>query len=729
MPDPDVVFDGRYYYMVSTTMYFAPSVPIMRSSNLVHWSIAGYAAAILDDADALALRKGQDAYGQGSWAASIRFHDGTYYMSVGSLTTQQTYVYSTPNIERGPCSRSVLDGYAHDQSLLFDGDDVWLVYGGGSIDLRRLRRHDDGTLGWDGPATRLVEDANVDQTSGLHAEGAHAYKIGDYYYVFMIEWPSGGVRQEVLWRSPSLTPQSAGGAWEGRVVLSQGVTVGGRPGTGVAQGGIVQTYDGQWYAMLFQDEGPLGRSPHLFGVTCMERVEPGAAVAVKPQPGQPVLVAHRAARTPAADHGQRRVEHPRCAQHAHPTHARTHELRHHLAGRLAHEGRERRRHLRLPAHVRIHRRDDGGRNQEPGDAPGRRRRRHRLHQRTGAAAGGRRLPARGRRLPGCRRYGVVRVLVRRQQLDVWATPCRCGTTSQWDNRLDNTSYGARSGRVAQPGSAKPPGGHGTEGARRVDAGDGGEAPDPIANRVGVHEKVRPGEVDIAVALQPGEHGVRHRFGSRSECRPSGRVPVEQHRCQVCPLGQRRQPGHIGNVDQSGAAGGLGGGQGRGGEPPHRREFLRFGRTGEPRHSPDPLQAGGRSPGQNSDHQVVHGRAQHRRVLAYGSFDAGGGLPGPGDEHPQPVGDRKAGLGGCQRGRRTTLEQPPQQCRVPAPGKRIRAGSGSPMRADQPCPDGLGPVVVKVPDVQQLLGADALGSGEFPGPGPDRALGEVDRAQH
>jgi len=89
VPDPDVVFDGRYYYMVSTTMYFAPSVPIMRSGDLVHWSIVGYTAAILDDTDALALRSGQDAYGQGSWAASIRFHDGTYYVSVGSLTTQR----------------------------------------------------------------------------------------------------------------------------------------------------------------------------------------------------------------------------------------------------------------------------------------------------------------------------------------------------------------------------------------------------------------------------------------------------------------------------------------------------------------------------------------------------------------------------------------------------------------------------------------------------------------
>lgn len=267
VPDPDVVHDGRHFYMVSTTMYFAPSVPVMRSSDLVHWSIAGYTAPILDDTDALALRDGQDAYGQGTWAASIRYHEGTYYVSVGSLTTQKTYVYATPSIERGPWTRSVLDGYAHDQSLLFDDGDAFLVYGAGVIDLRRLTRDDDGIFGWDGPATRLVEDANVDQTSGLAAEGAHAYRIGDHYYVFMIQWPTGGIRQQVVWRSTSLTPQSRGGTWEGRVVLSQAVPVAGRPGGGVAQGGVVQAADGQWYAMLFQDEGPLGRSPQLARVT------------------------------------------------------------------------------------------------------------------------------------------------------------------------------------------------------------------------------------------------------------------------------------------------------------------------------------------------------------------------------------------------------------------------------------------------------------------------------
>ncbi len=268
VPDVDVVFDGRCYYMVSTTMYFAPSVPIMRSDDLVRWTIVGYTGPVLEDTDALALRGGANAYGQGTWAASIAVDDGRYYVSVASLTTQKTYIYETPSIEHGPWRRSVLDGYAHDQSLLFDGDDVYLVYGAGSIDLRRLRRTPDGTFAWDGPATRLVDDASVDaRKGGLPAEGAHAYRIGDYYYVFMIEWPAGGIRQEVLWRSTSLAPRALGGDWEGRIVLSERAVVDGVPGTGAAQGGVVRAADGQWYAMVFQDQGALGRCPQLARVT------------------------------------------------------------------------------------------------------------------------------------------------------------------------------------------------------------------------------------------------------------------------------------------------------------------------------------------------------------------------------------------------------------------------------------------------------------------------------
>ena len=267
VPDPDVAFDGTAYYMVSTTMHMVPNVPIMRSTDLVNWSIVDYTGPILEDADKLALRNGANAYGQGSWAASIKFHDGTYYVSVGSLTTGKTYIYSTTSIENGPWTRSVLDGYAHDQSLLFDGDDIYLVYGGGKIDLRKLKINADGTLAWDGAAVTIVGTASIGTPIGLNAEGAHAYKIGDYYYVFMIEWPSGGLRQEIVWRSTSLTPQSSAGVWEGKVVLSQRATVEGVAGGGAAQGGVVQAADGSWYSMLFQDQGPIGRSPQLAKVT------------------------------------------------------------------------------------------------------------------------------------------------------------------------------------------------------------------------------------------------------------------------------------------------------------------------------------------------------------------------------------------------------------------------------------------------------------------------------
>ena len=37
IPDPDVIRVNDTYYMVSTTMYFAPHCPIMKSIDLVNW--------------------------------------------------------------------------------------------------------------------------------------------------------------------------------------------------------------------------------------------------------------------------------------------------------------------------------------------------------------------------------------------------------------------------------------------------------------------------------------------------------------------------------------------------------------------------------------------------------------------------------------------------------------------------------------------------------------------
>src|SRR3954467_8473124 len=89
VPDPAVIRVGDTYYMSSTTMYYNPGVPIMKSKDLVNWEMAGYAYTTLGDTDALNLDNGKSAYGKGSWASSLRYHDGSFYCSTFSFTTNK----------------------------------------------------------------------------------------------------------------------------------------------------------------------------------------------------------------------------------------------------------------------------------------------------------------------------------------------------------------------------------------------------------------------------------------------------------------------------------------------------------------------------------------------------------------------------------------------------------------------------------------------------------------
>jgi len=92
VPDLSMVRVGKTYYMSSTTMHMSPGVPIMKSDDLVNWKIINYAYDTLADVDALNLNNGKSAYGRGSWASSIRYHKGSYYVSTFSSTTNKTYI-------------------------------------------------------------------------------------------------------------------------------------------------------------------------------------------------------------------------------------------------------------------------------------------------------------------------------------------------------------------------------------------------------------------------------------------------------------------------------------------------------------------------------------------------------------------------------------------------------------------------------------------------------------
>ena len=134
VPDVDVIRVGDTYYMSSTTMHLSPGVPIMKSKDLVNWEIVNYVYDVMDDGDAMSLRNGQSAYANGSWASSLRYYDGKYYVSFMSYTTGKTYFYTTDDIENGVWTHTEVKGGYHDMGLFFDDDGkIYMAYGGGTI--------------------------------------------------------------------------------------------------------------------------------------------------------------------------------------------------------------------------------------------------------------------------------------------------------------------------------------------------------------------------------------------------------------------------------------------------------------------------------------------------------------------------------------------------------------------------------------------------------------------
>jgi beta-xylosidase len=253
VPDMSMVRVGDSYYMSSTTMHMSPGVPIMKSKDLVNWQIVNYAYDILDDVDALNLVNGKNSYGKGSWASCIRYHNDMFYVSTFSQTTGKTYIYSTKDIENGPWKVLSFSPSFHDNTLFFDDDDrVYLITGNKKLTLVELNADLSG-VETEGVNQVIIENSSTPSgnDSGL-GEGSQLFKVNGKYYLFNITWPRGGMRTVVIHRADKIT-----GPWEGRLAFQD---------LGVAQGGLVDTPDGRWFAYLFRDFGSVGRIPYLVPV-------------------------------------------------------------------------------------------------------------------------------------------------------------------------------------------------------------------------------------------------------------------------------------------------------------------------------------------------------------------------------------------------------------------------------------------------------------------------------
>jgi beta-xylosidase len=248
--DPDVIRDGANYYLIASTFHFVPGIPILESTDLVHWTIVGHVVDRLT-MDPRYSMEGGNRYGKGVWAPSIRRHDGLFY--VYFPTPSEGIFLSTAAKIRGPWSDPavvIAKPNLEDPCPFWDDDGkaylIHSVTGAGPLILHRMSadgRHvlDEGKI--------VVQDPKHLPT----LEGPKLYKRNGYYYIFA---PFGGVAggaQAVL-RSRQIY-----GPYEYHVVLAQGST----SINGPHQGGYVETPDGEGWFVHFQSDGAHGRIVHL----------------------------------------------------------------------------------------------------------------------------------------------------------------------------------------------------------------------------------------------------------------------------------------------------------------------------------------------------------------------------------------------------------------------------------------------------------------------------------
>ena len=247
VPDPDIIQVDGYFYLVSTTMHLMPGAPIMRSKDLKNWETVSYVYDRLTDSPKYNMQEGT-VYGRGQWATSLKYHNGKFYVlfapnEAGAMG--DTYIYSADCAE-GPWTLVSRMRHFHDCSLFFDDDNrVYVIYGTG--ELMELKPDLSDVI--EGTHMHIFQ-READETGLL--EGSRMIKHNGRYYLLMISqvYAAGRHRREVCYRSDNIR-----GPYEKNVILE--ADFGGFPYVG--QGTIVDSKDGDWYGIIFQDRGGVGR--------------------------------------------------------------------------------------------------------------------------------------------------------------------------------------------------------------------------------------------------------------------------------------------------------------------------------------------------------------------------------------------------------------------------------------------------------------------------------------
>lgn len=242
-PDPDVARLGDTYYMLSTTMHLLPGATLLKSKDLVNWEYCCNPLEQFSAEDKYSLIDGKNGYAGGMWAGAIEEHDGKLYILINA-NDAGGFVLSTDDPE-GKWEVKKLSRSYYDPGMIFEGDRIYIACGIGNINICELDQD------WN----FIRETTVIRDKQGL--EGSHLYHIGDYYYIYATYggWPSG----QAIFRASDIT-----GTYEEKMLVEK--TINGSPNT-VHQGALIEIpQTGEWWTMLMEDKGAIGRLPSLHPV-------------------------------------------------------------------------------------------------------------------------------------------------------------------------------------------------------------------------------------------------------------------------------------------------------------------------------------------------------------------------------------------------------------------------------------------------------------------------------
>ena len=242
---------GEDFYLVASSFNCTPGLPILHSRDLVNWTIVNHALKNLPHP-----RYAEVQPGCGIWAPAIRFHAGKFWIF---FPTPDEGIYVTtaehPTAEWSEPWLLLAGKGLIDPCPLWDDDgQAYLVhaYAGSRAGIKnRLQVR---PMSPDGENI-LGEGQVVFHQPEKHPtlEGPKYHKRNGYYY---LSAPAGGVATgwQVILRSRNVY-----GPYEDKIVLAQGTT----DINGPHQGALVDTSNGDWWFLHFQDAGVYGRIIHL----------------------------------------------------------------------------------------------------------------------------------------------------------------------------------------------------------------------------------------------------------------------------------------------------------------------------------------------------------------------------------------------------------------------------------------------------------------------------------